>query len=443
MVEFFKNLLVSSNVDDSVSLYLAYSIAIVCIILGFLIVDLLSKRVVLKLIHLYVKRTKSNWDDMLLKNNVFEQAARIPAVMVIYSSGSMFPKFQTWIERIALSIIIFLMIKAVSRLIDSANDIYTQYEVSKERPIKGYLQGVKIFLFIMSGIVIISIIIDRSPWILLSGLGAATAVLLLIFQNSILGFVASIQLSANDMVKIGDWIEMSSHGADGDVLDISLHTVKVQNWDKTIVTIPTHALINESFRNWKGMKEAGGRRIKRSVYIDMSTIKFCDDAMLERFKEIQFIKEYIVERREEIKLFNKSNEVDTRSVVNGRRMTNIGCFRVYLQKYLQNHPKINKDMTTMVRQLQPTDKGMPIEIYAFTNVTGWADYEDIQSDIFDHITAVIREFELGIFQTPTGNDFGRLSDFSRQSDSGRQSGFSLQDDFSQQEEVCDNPEGRE
>ncbi len=410
MIEFFQNFLVSGNVDKGVSLYLAYSMAIVCIILVFLIVDLLSKRVFLKLVHIYVRKSKSNWDDILLKNNVFEQLARIPAIIVIYAAGSLFPAYQSWIQRIAFCFIIFLIIKAVSRLLDSANDIYTQYEISKERPIKGYLQGIKIFLIIMAGIIILSILIDRSPWILLSGLGAATAVLLLIFQNSILGLVASIQLSANNMVKIGDWIEMPSHGADGDVIDISLHTVKVQNWDKTIVTIPTHALISESFKNWKGMREAGGRRIKRSVFIDMTSVKFCDDEMLKRFKRIQFLSDYIDERSEEIELYNKEHNINTNSIVNGRRMTNIGCFRVYLLNYLKNHPKINKGMTIMVRQLQPTDKGIPIEIYAFTNVTGWADYEGIQSDIFDHIMAIVREFELAFFQNITGNDLRRLGE---------------------------------
>jgi len=410
LIEYFNNLLLSYDFDREVSLYLAYCMAIVLIILIIFIVDLLSKRVFLRLVYFYIKKSKSSWDDVLLQNHVFDQLARIPAIIVIYIAGSLFPAYQSWIQRIAFCFIIFLIIKAVSRLIDSANDIYAKYEISKERPIKGYLQGVKIFLIIMAGIIILSIIIDRSPWILLSGLGAATAVLLLIFQNSILGLVASIQLSANDMVKIGDWIEMPSHGADGNVIDISLHTVKVQNWDKTIVTIPTHALISESFKNWKGVKEAGGRRIKRSVYIDMTTVKFCDDKMLDKFKRIQFLADYIDERSEEIEQYNKEHNIDTDCIVNGRRMTNIGCFRMYLLNYLKSHPKINRNMTIMVRQLQPDEKGIPIEIYAFAGATAWDEYEQIQSDIFDHIMAIVPEFELALFQSITGNDLRRMGE---------------------------------
>ncbi|NMA65612.1 MAG: mechanosensitive ion channel, partial [Clostridiaceae bacterium] len=268
-------------------------------------------------------------------------------------------------------------------------------------------QVVKIFISIMAAVIIISILTERSPWLLLSGIGAATAVLMLIFQNSILGLVASIQLTTNNMVQIGDWIEMPTHGADGDVIDISLHTVKVQNWDKTIITIPTHKLISESFKNWRGMREAGGRRIKRSIYIDMTSVKFCDEEMLERFKKIQYIKEYIQKKESEIENYNKSQNVDLSSIVNGRRLTNLGTFRAYIANYLKNHPGLNKNMTQMVRQLQPTEYGLPLEIYAFTDETAWVKYEAIQSDIFDHILAIVPEFDLKIYQRPAGHDFSR------------------------------------
>jgi miniconductance mechanosensitive channel len=214
------------------------------------------------------------------------------------------------------------------------------------------------------------------------------------------------------MVQIGDWIEMPKYGADGDVIDISLHTVKVQNWDKTITTIPTHALIADSFKNWKGMSEAGGRRIKRSIYIDMTSIKFCDEEMLERFKKIRYIQQYINDKTEEIEEYNKRLGIDTDSLVNGRHLTNIGTFRAYIVQYLKNHPRIHKGMTQIVRQLEPTEKGLPIEIYAFTNDTAWAAYESIQSDIFDHILAVVPEFDLRLFQNPSGHDLRRLRETS-------------------------------
>lgn len=409
MIEFIKSLLLSNGVNEEVAMYLTYSIAIVCVVFICLLVDLFSKKVLLKALSIYIKKSKSKWDDVLLKRNVFDQIAHIPPILIIYAFASLFQPYQSWIQRIAFSAIIFYIMLVLNKLIDSVDDIYRQQEISKIRPIKGYLQVVKILIGIMSAIIIISTITERSPWILLSGLGAATAVILLLFQNSILGLVASIQLSTNDMVQIGDWIEMPSHGADGDVIDISLHTVKVQNWDKTIVTIPTHALINESFKNWKGMTQSGGRRIKRAVYIDVTSIKFCDEEMLERFSTIQYIGEYIESRTREIEDYNKAHNINSSSIVNGRHLTNIGTFRVYVDNYLKNHPQMSKSMTRMVRQLQPAENGLPIEIYAFTSVTDWVVYEGIQADIFDHILAVVPEFDLRIYQNPTGSDFTRLT----------------------------------
>jgi miniconductance mechanosensitive channel len=234
------------------------------------------------------------------------------------------------------------------------------------------------------------------------------AVLLLVFRDTILGFVASIQLSANNMVKPGDWIEMPSHNADGTVLDISLNTVKVQNWDKTIATVPTYALVSESFRNWKGMEESGGRRIKRSINIDMNSVRFVDDELAEKFKKIHLLKAYVESREEEILKYNEENKIDGSILVNGRRMTNLGTFRKYVEEYLRKHPKIHNDMTFLVRQLQPDERGLPIEIYVFSNDQAWANYETIQADIFDHILAVIPEFELRVFQNPSGRDFQNL-----------------------------------
>ncbi|MFW5886783.1 MAG: mechanosensitive ion channel family protein, partial [Bacteroidota bacterium] len=241
-----------------------------------------------------------------------------------------------------------------------------------------------------------------------AGMGALAAVLMLVFKDSILGLVAGIQISAYDMVRIGDWIEMPSHNADGDVIDISLNTVKVQNWDKTITTIPTYALVSESFYNWRGMQEAGGRRIKRNISIDMKSVKFCTKEMLEKFKKIQYLKSYIEDKEKELLEFNKKNNVDEYILVNGRRLTNIGVFRKYLEAYLRNHPHIHKNMTFLVRHLQPTDRGIPVEIYVFANDTVWANYEGIQADIFDHVLAVIPEFGLRVFQSPSGDDFQKM-----------------------------------
>jgi miniconductance mechanosensitive channel len=256
----------------------------------------------------------------------------------------------------------------------------------------------------MAGIMIISILLGKDPTILLTGLGALAAVLILVFKDTILGFVASIQLSANNMVSIGDWITMKSHGADGTVIDITLNTVKVQNWDKTISTIPTYALVSESFNNWKGMEESGGRRIKRAVSIDLGSIKICDSAMLKRFERFDLIHEYVIQKEEELKEYNKGKNLSDEDYISGRHQTNVGIFRKYLEVYLRQHPMINLDMTFLVRQLSPSGKGLPIEIYVFSKDQEWANYESIQADIFDHILAVVPEFELKVFQEPTGAD---------------------------------------
>jgi miniconductance mechanosensitive channel len=260
----------------------------------------------------------------------------------------------------------------------------------------------------MAGIFIVSILTDKSPWGILSILGGFTVVLMLVFKDTILGFVASIQLSGHDMVRIGDWIEMPKYGADGDVIDVSIHTVKVRNWDKTITTIPTYGLVTDAFKNWRGMSESGGRRIKRSFYIDMSSIKFCTDEMLERFRKFEFIREYIEQKQKEIDEYNREHAVETSQLINGRRQTNIGVFRAYIIAYLKKHPKIHQGMTFLVRHLEPTPTGLPIQIYVFSSDQAWANYEAIQADIFDHLLAAVPEFELRIFQNPTGHDFAAL-----------------------------------
>ena len=300
---------------------------------------------------------------------------------------------------------IIVALLVIDAVISGANDIYRNYDTSKHIPLKGFFQVIKVIIYCVGGIVVLAIVLNKTPLYLLSGLGALTAVLLIVFKDPILGFVGGIQLSANKMVAIGDWIEMPSHGADGNVVDVALTTVKVRNFDKTITTIPTYDLISRSFKNWRGMKESGGRRIKRSIRVDLNTIKFCDEKMLARYSKIQFIREYIERKKEEVAEHNKTHEVDDGNLVNGRRLTNIGTFRAYVIAYLRNHPKIDPQKTFLVRQLAPDENGLPIQIYVFANDTVWANYERIQADIFDHILAVVPEFDLRIFQEPTGVDF--------------------------------------
>lgn len=383
----------------------AAALAVVIVVLICLLAYFAAKLILLRILRAIAKRSRTKWDDALINRRVFERLTLIVPAVLLHSFASSFPDAAHWIRRTAYCIVIFGVALSTDKVIDAVNDIYRSYEVSKSRPIKGYLQLIKIFIYIIGSVLVISVILDRSPLLLLGGIGAATAVFLLIFQNSILGFVASIQLTENDMIRIGDWIEMPGRGADGDVIDLSLHTVKVQNWDKTVTTIPTHALISESFKNWRAMTETGGRRIKRSVYIDMTSIRFCDAELIERYRKIRYIREYMEKKTEEIAAYNRSLGIDGKSsIVDGRHLTNIGTFRAYVSAYLDNHPMVHKGMISMARQLEPTDRGIPLEIYAFTNTTKWVDYEGIQADIFDHILAVIPEFDLRIYQGPTGHD---------------------------------------
>jgi miniconductance mechanosensitive channel len=378
-----------------------------------ILVDFLTKKIILNGIRTLVRKTKTQLDDILIKRRVFHKISHIvPALLIYFTARFIFkdyPTFEEIFERASLIYIVIIVILAVDSFINALHEIYLNLPIGKSRPIKGYIQVVKIIIYFIGVIVIISIIAKESPKTLLAGLGAMVAVLILVFRDTILGFVASIQLSANNMVKPGDWIEMPGHNADGDVLDITLNTVKVRNWDKTITTIPTYALGSESFKNWKGMEESGGRRIKRSIRIDMNSVRFVDPEMAEKLKKIHLLKDYIETRQEEIRKYNEENKIDGSILVNGRRMTNLGTFRVYIEQYLKNHPKVHQGLTMLVRHLQPDETGLPIEIYVFCKELAWADYEKIQADIFDHILAVVPEFGLRVFQNPTGGDFLNLA----------------------------------
>jgi miniconductance mechanosensitive channel len=375
------------------------------IVLFFCVVtNYLTKKFALKFIVSRIKKNKITWDDILVESGVLRRLSHIVPIAIIQLFSDSFGKYTKYIQKgvgIYLTIIALLVIDS---LIDAIDKIYSRYEISKVRPIKGLLQVAKIASFIIGGIVIIADFMGQSPVVMLGGIGALTAVFSLVFKDSLLGFVAGIQLSANDMVRIGDWIEMPKHNANGDVIEISLNTVKVRNFDKTITTIPAYALISDSFKNWRGMKSIGARRIMRSVYIDVNSIRFCTPEMLEKLKNSGLLKEYIESRQAEIDEYNKSRGLDPVNTVNARRLTNIGVFRVYIQNYLKNHPGIHQDMLQIVRQLPPEANGLPLQIYAFTNTTEWPAYENIQSDIFDHILSVAGYFGLRVFQNPSGHD---------------------------------------
>ena len=382
---------------------------LVIVLLLAWLANFITKRVILRVVRRVVKKSKNQWDDILSQRRVFTRLSHLaPAIVINYFAPVVFIGTAGSGRFMQVSAIIYMLVVGmlvINAFLDSVSDICHTYDFSRKVPVHGVMQVTKIFVFITGGIIILGIIVDKNPTNILAGFGAMTAVISLIFKDAILGFVAGIQISANDMVHLGDWIEMPKYGADGDVIDISLTTVKVRNWDKTISTIPAYALISDSFRNWRGMQQSGGRRIKRSINLDMNTVKFCDPMMLDKFRRIEHIAEYIDAKRSEIDEYNAAGNVDNTELVNGRRMTNVGTFRAYVIAYLKHHPKINQNMTFLVRQLQPTEFGLPIEIYVFSSDKVWANYEAIQADIFDHILAVIPEFGLRVFQNPTGSDF--------------------------------------
>ena len=360
----------------------------------------------------FANYTIQQWDDILVEKHIVKRILYFIPLILLYvlsspilTGTSLLPLSQTLIS--------FLFLIAGMMFLDAMLNallaIYGKSAIAKEISITPFVQVLKLVLYFVTGILLLSLLLQKTPLYFLSGLGALTAVLMFVFKDVLMGFVAGIQLIANKMVAPKDWIEMPKYGADGDVLEITLTTVKVQNFDNTITTIPTYALINESFKNWRNMNLSGGRRIKRYVNIDLGSIKFCSSEMLERLKRIQLINQYIQNRQEEILIYNKKHQVDESTLVNGRRLTNIGIFRSYVEAYLRQHPVINKDMTFLIRQLSPSENGLPIEIYVFCKDTNWTAYEAIQADIFDHILAVVPEFDLRVFQEPSGSDFQKIA----------------------------------
>ncbi len=389
--------------------FIKENIALLGVLLFAYLAYLVTKKIIFKIVTGFVKRTKTDLDDILLSEKVLRRISLIAPFLVIINFAYLVPSIEEFIQRFSTVIIIFFILLTLSSLLSGIVEVYEKTGKFKDRPIKGYIQVVKIIMFIFGGILIITALTGQSPWAILGGLGALTAVIILVFRDTILSFVASIQISSYDLVKVGDWIEVPKFGADGDVIDIALHTIKVQNWDKTITVIPTYKLIEDSFKNWRGMQLSGGRRIKRSIYIDQNSITFCDEEMLQRFEKFQLIRDYLKKKKEEIKKYNEDKKFDTTQLINGRRLTNVGTFRAYLKEYLRQREDIHKGLTFLVRHLPPGPERLPIEIYVFATTTKWAEYEDIQSDIFDHIFAVVPQFDLRIFQNPTGHDFKSLS----------------------------------
>ena len=407
-----KEILQSWGFNESWTDDLTSTIILVIILAIAFLGDAICKHVILTTVTRLVKKTKATWDDVVFDRKVMIYLSHLVAPIILYillplaiSNAGLL----TFILRICMIYIIAVFLKFISALLSALYHVYSEREQFRDRPLKGLLQTVQVILFFIGGIIIVSILIDKSPMVLLTGLGASAAVLMLVFKDSIMGFVSGIQLSANNMLKVGDWIEMPKYGADGTVIEVTLNTVKVRNWDNTITTIPPYALVSDSFQNWRGMQESGGRRIKRSIRIDMNSVKFCTPEMLAKYRKIRLLKDYIEETEKVVEEYNKEHGIDNSVLVNGRRQTNLGVFRAYLTNYLRSLPAVNQDLTCMVRQLQPTEQGIPLELYFFSSIKAWIPYEGVQADVFDHVLAIIPEFDLHVFQNPTGEDFRALS----------------------------------
>jgi len=367
-----------------------------------------TRRVVVRALYGFFRRTSATWDDLLVEFRVFDSLAHVvPALLIRIFAPIIFKDFDyllPWVVRLTDVYLVFVSMRIVvsfSRVIEFS---MAKSSLFANKPIASYFQLIRIILYITMGILILSLLLGKSPLYFLSAFGAMTAIIMLIFKDTILGLVASVQISSNDMVRVGDWVEMPKFNADGDVIAINLNTVKVRNWDKTVTTIPTYYFITDSFKNWRGMRESGGRRIKRAVYIDVQSVKFVDPETRERYKKYYLLHDYIEMRQAEIEKFNAAHNFDTSILINGRRMTNLGVFRRYVEAYLRRHPFIHQDMTLLVRQLPMEDRGIPIEVYCFTKTVVWAEYETIQADIFDHLLAAISFFDLRLYQQPSGHD---------------------------------------
>lgn len=388
---------------------------VLLLIIGIaLLANVICRHIILKAVAKLVKQTKATWDDIVFDHKVMVHISRMVAPVLIYITIPIaFPEhvdsdLLDFLRRLCLIYILAVFLRFVGVFLSAIYHVYSEKDQYRDKPLKGLLQTAHVTLFFIGTIIIISILIKQSPMVLLTGLGASAAILMLVFKDSIMGFVSGIQLSANNMLKVGDWIAMPKYGADGTVIEVTLNTVKVRNWDNTITTIPPYLLVSDSFQNWQGMRESGGRRVKRSINIDMTSVRFCTPEMLAKYRKIQLLKDYIDQTEKVVEEYNKKNKIDNSILVNGRRQTNLGVFRAYLNNYLKSIPTVNQELTCMVRQLQPTETGIPLELYFFSVAKDWVPYEGVQADVFDHVLAIIPEFGLRVFQNPSGEDIRRI-----------------------------------
>ena len=397
----------SANIWDNL-------IVLFLVIIVTVAIDYTCRYIFLGLFKRFAKRTRNQWDDMIVERKIINKLMHlIPAILVYIMLPLALPREEMptllgILQMICSIYIVAVILRFINAALNLLLEIYNRKEAFKNKPLKGFVQIIQVLVFFVGFIIIISILIGKSPATLFAGLGASAAILMLVFKDTILGFVAGIQLSANDMLRPGDWITMTKYGADGTVIEVTLNSIKVRNFDNTITMIPPYALVSDSFQNWRGMQESGGRRVKRSINIDMNSVRFCTPEMLAKFRKISLLTEYIDTKQKELERYNEEHNIDDSIKVNGRRQTNLGVFRAYLVNYLKSNPDVNKDLTCMVRQLQPTEKGIPMELYFFAATTVWIPYEGIQSDVFDHILAVLPEFGLQVFQEVSGSDLHHL-----------------------------------
>ncbi|MEN5232615.1 mechanosensitive ion channel family protein [Sphingobacterium faecium] len=402
------NLAETLGAHDKTAHILSTTLLIISAFILLICVDYLLRFFFNSIVSAFIKKSKNNWDNKLLENKVQVHLSRF--ILVVISQQLLpfifmgFPSFTAILTKFLGILMIFTVYGILNALLKTSRDILRSSKAFIDKPVDSYLQVLQIFLIFVVGTLIVSVITGNSPWSFLVSLGAASAILMLVFKDTILGFVASIQVSANDSVRVGDWIEMPKYGVDGDILQINLNNVRIQNWDKTIVTIPTYTLLSDSFKNYRGMQESGGRRIKRSINIKISTIRYLSSEEIQELKKIALLAPYIEKREKEIKEYNTQNQVDPTVLVNGRRMTNIGLFRAYIKAYAVQNPDIHQQLTLLVRQLAPNEHGLPLELYMFTKGTQWSFFEDTMSDIFDHLFAAIKYFDLEVFELPASDD---------------------------------------
>ena len=403
------------NFSETAASWVARSVTVLALITLAWIANALARGIVLKLVRSFIQRYWAKFGEVMIEVRLFQRLAHlVPAIVVKLLAPWLFAGSASLSGMAEIAVNVYLVVIGlfvIDAFLNATLVFYQDHEISARLPMKGVSQALKIIINAVGVIFVLSILFDKNPLFFISGLGALTAVLLLVFKDAILGLVAGIQLSVNNLVRKGDWIEMPKSGADGEVIEVSLTTVKVQNWDKTITSIPPHALVTDSFKNWRGMSESGGRRIKRSISLDLRSIRFVDEKLMARFREIEILKDYLAEKEEEVEVHNQFEKVNLAEPVNGRRLTNAGTFRAYCIAYLRTNEKIHKDgMTFLVRQLAPTEKGLPIEIYVFVNDVAWVNYENVQGDIFDHLIASLERFDLRAYQMPSGRDVSTLAE---------------------------------